>query len=86
MAFGASGECEKGLAQIAQGVDSYGLGAAQHMLLAFQADAQLAIGNPEAVLASVAAGLKAVEKTGERRLKRSSIGSKARHCSPAPGR
>jgi predicted ATPase len=63
-AFGASGESEKGLAQIGQGVDSYGLGAAQHMLLAFQADAQLAFGKPEAVLASVAAGLKAVEKTG----------------------
>ena len=29
-----------------------------------QADAQLAIGKPEAALASVAAGLKAVEKTG----------------------
>jgi predicted ATPase len=29
-----------------------------------QADAQLAIGQPEAALASVAAGLKAVEKTG----------------------
>ena len=34
------------------------------MLLALQADAQLAIGKPEAALASVAAGLKAVEKTG----------------------
>ena len=63
-ALGASGESEKGLAQIAQGVDSYGLGASQHMLLALQADAQLAIGKPEAALASVAAGLKAVEKTG----------------------
>jgi predicted ATPase len=30
-----------------------------------QADAQLAIGKPEAALASVAAGLKAVEKMGE---------------------
>jgi predicted ATPase len=29
-----------------------------------QADAQLAIGKPEAALASVAAGLEAVEKTG----------------------
>ena len=34
------------------------------MLLALQADAQLAIGKPEAALASVAAGLKAVEKAG----------------------
>ena len=59
-----SGESEKGLAQIAQGVDSYGLGVCQHMLLALQADAQLAIGKPEAALASVAAGLKAVEKMG----------------------
>jgi class 3 adenylate cyclase/tetratricopeptide (TPR) repeat protein len=63
-ALGVSGESEKGLAQIRQGVDSYGLGAFQHMLLALQADAQLAIGKPEAALASVAAGLKAVEKTG----------------------
>jgi predicted ATPase len=63
-ALGVSGEGEKGLAQIGQGVDSYGLGLWQHMLLAVQADAQLAIGKPEAALASVAAGLKAVEKTG----------------------
>ncbi len=45
-------------------MDSYGLGVLQHILLALQADAQLAIGKPEAALASVAAGLKAVEKTG----------------------
>ena len=63
-ALGASGESEKGLAQIGQGLDSYGLGVSQHMLLALQADAQLAIGKPEAALASVAAGLKAVEKMG----------------------
>jgi predicted ATPase len=63
-ALGASGESEKGLAQIAQAVDSYGLGVFQHLLLAFQADAQLAIGKPEAALASAAAGLEAVEKTG----------------------
>src|SRR6202040_1548608 len=50
--------------QIAQGVDSYGSGPFQHILLAFRADAQLAIVKPEAALASVAAGLKAVEKTG----------------------
>jgi hypothetical protein len=61
-ALGASGETEKGLAQIAQGLDSYGTGAAQHMLLALQADAQLAIGRPEAALASVVAGLEAVER------------------------
>jgi hypothetical protein len=53
--------------------------------LALQADAQLAIGKPEAALESVAAGLKMVETTGERRLKRSFIGSRARPCSPAPG-
>jgi tetratricopeptide (TPR) repeat protein len=63
-ALGISGDSEKGLAQIAQGVDGFGLGANQHILLALQADAQLAIGKPEAALASVAAGLKAVEKTG----------------------
>ncbi len=45
-------------------MDSYGSGAGQHLLLALQADAQLAIGKPEEALASVAAGLKAVEKTG----------------------
>jgi len=61
-ALGASGDCEKGLAQIEQGLDSYGLGASQHILLALQADAQLAIGKP--ALASVTAGLQAVEKTG----------------------
>ena len=63
-ALAVSGESEKGLAQIAQGVDGYGLGVSQHMLLALQADAQLAIGKPEAALASVAAGLEAVEKMG----------------------
>jgi predicted ATPase len=63
-ALGASGESEKRLTQIAEAVDSYGLGAQQHILLALQADAQLAIGKPEAALASVAAGLKAVEKAG----------------------
>ena len=46
-ALGVSGEGEKGLAQIAQGVESYGLGALRHVLLALQADAQLAIGKPE---------------------------------------
>jgi hypothetical protein len=45
-------------------VDSFGLAAFQHVLLALQADAQLAIGIPEAALVSVAAGLKAVEKMG----------------------
>jgi tetratricopeptide (TPR) repeat protein len=63
-ALGVSGESEKGLSQICQGLDSYGLGVFQHWLLALQADAQLAIGKPEAALASVAAGLKAVEKAG----------------------
>ena len=63
-ALSASGESEKGLAQIGQGLHSYGLGVNQHALLALQADAQLTSGKPEAALASVAAGLKAVEKTG----------------------
>jgi len=57
-------ESEKGLAQIGQGLDSYGLGVSQHMLLALQADAQLASGDPKAALASAAAGLQAVEKMG----------------------
>ena len=52
------------MAQIADGIDSYGLGVFQHLLLVLQADALLAIGKPEAALASVAVGLKAVEKTG----------------------
>jgi predicted ATPase len=85
-ALGVSGESEKGLAQIAQGLDSYGLGVSQHALLALQADVQLAIGKPEAALASVAAGLEAVEGLGEGRLKPNSIGSSAKPCSPAPGR
>jgi tetratricopeptide (TPR) repeat protein len=63
-ALGVSGEGEKGLVQIGQGLDIYGTGVLQHMLLALQADAQLAIGKPEAALESVAAGLQAVEKTG----------------------
>jgi len=62
-ALGVSGESEKGLAQIGQGLDGY-LGVNRHALLALQADAQLASGKPEAALASVAAGLKAVEKMG----------------------
>jgi ATP/maltotriose-dependent transcriptional regulator MalT len=63
-AFGVSGESEKGLAQIGQGVDSYGFGVHQHILLPLQADAQLAIGKPGAALAAVAAGQEAVEKMG----------------------
>jgi class 3 adenylate cyclase/tetratricopeptide (TPR) repeat protein len=63
-ALGVSGESEKGLAQIGQGLDGYGLGVSQHMLLALQADVQLATGKPEAALESAAAGLKAVEKMG----------------------
>jgi predicted ATPase len=63
-ALGASDESERGLAQIGQGVGSYGPGSFQHILLALQAAAQLAIGKPEAALASVIAGLEAVEKTG----------------------
>ena len=63
-ALGVSGESKKGLAQIAQGLDSFGSGPFQHWLLALQADAQLAIGKPEAALASVAAGLETVEKMG----------------------
>ncbi|MBV8090899.1 MAG: hypothetical protein JO139_15275, partial [Alphaproteobacteria bacterium] len=60
----ASGKREEGLAQIGQGVDAYGVGTSQHIVLAMQADAQLAIGKPEAALESAAAGLKAVEKMG----------------------
>ena len=64
-ALAASGESEEGLAQIRAGLDAFGLGTkSQHMFLALQADAQLAIGKPEAALASVVAGLKAVEMTG----------------------
>jgi class 3 adenylate cyclase/tetratricopeptide (TPR) repeat protein len=63
-ALGVSGDSEKGLAQITQGLDSYGLGANQHILLALQADAQLTIGKSEAALASAAAGLEEVEKMG----------------------
>ena len=63
-ALAAAGESEKGLTQISQGGDSYGSGVSQHMLLALQADAQLAIGKSEAALASAAAGLEAVEKMG----------------------
>ena len=63
-ALRASGESEKGLAQIGQGLDVFGLGGSQHFLLTLQADAQLAIGKPEAALASIAVGLKAVEKMG----------------------
>jgi class 3 adenylate cyclase/tetratricopeptide (TPR) repeat protein len=59
-----SGESEKGLVQIGQGVDGFGQGWHQHVLLALQADAKLAIGKPETALASVAAGLKMVEKPG----------------------
>ncbi len=57
-ALSACGEGEKGLAQIAQGLESYGLGGEQQVMLSLQADALLAIGKPEAALASVAAGLK----------------------------
>jgi predicted ATPase len=67
-ALSVSGESEKGLAQISQGLDGY-LAAPRHILLALQADAQLAIGKPEAALVSVAAGLEAVEKTGGAPLK-----------------
>jgi class 3 adenylate cyclase/tetratricopeptide (TPR) repeat protein len=63
-ALGVSGESEKGLAQIEQGLDGYGAGSLQHLFLALQADAQLAIGKPQAALEAVAAGLKGVEKTG----------------------
>ena len=45
-------------------VESFGTGTWQHVLFTLQADAQLTIGQPEAALASVAAGLEAVEKAG----------------------
>jgi predicted ATPase len=63
-ALGVSSEREKGLAQIEQGVESYGIGMSQHTLLGLQADAQLATRKPDAALASVIAGLEAVEKRG----------------------
>jgi len=63
-ALAASGESEKGLAQIEQGLDGFGFGPSRHILLVLQADTQLAIGKPEAALASVTAGLQAVEKMG----------------------
>jgi class 3 adenylate cyclase/tetratricopeptide (TPR) repeat protein len=63
-ALSASGESERGLAQIRAGLDAFGIGASQHVLLALQADAQLATGKSQAALASVAAGLTAVEKMG----------------------
>jgi hypothetical protein len=63
-ALAVSGESEKGQAQIGRGVDSYGLGVHQNTLMALQADAQLAIGKPEATLESVVAGQEMVEKTG----------------------
>ncbi|HEV2100486.1 MAG TPA: AAA family ATPase [Stellaceae bacterium] len=64
-ALGVSGETEKGLAQIGQGVDSSGLGTVmQHSLLALQADAQVALGKPDAALESVAVGLKGVDEMG----------------------
>jgi tetratricopeptide (TPR) repeat protein len=62
-ALGVSGESGKGLAQIAQGVDGYGA-TGLRSVLALQADAQLAIGKPEAALASVVAGLTVVERQG----------------------
>ena len=60
----ASGEGEKGLALIAEAVERYGLGSDQHVLLALQADALLAVGKPNEALESVAAGLKVIEKMG----------------------
>jgi predicted ATPase len=63
-ALGISGESEKGLARIVQGVDTLGPEPNRHLLLALQADAQLAIGKPEAALASIAAGMRVVEKIG----------------------
>jgi hypothetical protein len=64
-ALSASGESESGLAQIGQGLASYSLGVNKHILLALQADAQLASGRPEAAHASAAAaGLEAAEKAG----------------------
>jgi hypothetical protein len=61
-ALSVSGESEK--AQIGRGLDSHGLGVSQQILLVSQADAQLAIGKPEAALGSVTAGLEAVERMG----------------------
>jgi tetratricopeptide (TPR) repeat protein len=56
LALGMSGESEKGLAQIVQGVDSYGLGSMQHMLRAFQADANWRLASPKRCLHRSPAG------------------------------
>jgi hypothetical protein len=85
-ALSASGEKEKGAVQIAQGVEGYGLGASQHILLTLQADAQLANGEPEAALVSVAAGPEMVEKSGGAPFEAELWRLKGEHCSPAPGR
>ena len=63
-ALNASGETEKGPAQLLQGVDSYGAQTQQNVVLGLLAEVQLAAGKPEAALASVASGLTALEKTG----------------------
>jgi predicted ATPase len=63
-ALATSGESGTGLAQIEQGLESYGLGGSLHLLLPLQADAQLASGKPAAALVSATAGLEAVEKMG----------------------
>ena len=63
-ALGIAGEGQKGLAQIVQAVDGIGLVASHDILLVLQAETQLAIGRPEAALASVAIGLGAIEKSG----------------------
>jgi hypothetical protein len=67
-------------------LDSYGLGASQDILLALQADAQLASGKLAAALASVIAGLEGAEKTGGAPLEAKLHRLKGEPGSPAPGR
>ena len=59
---------------------------AQDLGLVLQTDAQLATGKPKRRLHRSPPGWRRSKKPGERRSKRSSIGSGARPCSPPPGR
>jgi hypothetical protein len=63
-ALGVSGESEKGLAQIRRGVDGFGLGSHQHICWRCRPMLNWRPGKPEEALASVATGLKAVERAG----------------------
>jgi class 3 adenylate cyclase/tetratricopeptide (TPR) repeat protein len=62
-ALSVSGESEKGLAQIAEGLANYGVGPSQYILLVLQADAQIATALPDEALLTIAEALNAVERT-----------------------